>query len=86
MWTVILTALRGLWSKVGVYGLTALGIGVTVLVVAAKIFQAGKAEEQLGNAKVQIENIRRDHRIEADIDALSASAARERLRKQWGKR
>ena len=83
MMLILTTALRSMWSKAGVYLLIATALVTALLSLIASVSKAARTAERLKNATAAIDNARKAKTIEAEIDAMSATDARDKLRERW---
>jgi len=86
MLSVLRTTALSFLSKAKVWAIAGGVLLLSVLLTAAKVYNAGREHERLAQANSTIKQYQKESRIEADIRSLGADAARKRLRDKWGKR
>ena len=79
-----MTILHALWSKATLYALMGIGIVTTALSVLTYVAKASRTSEKLKSASDKLKNMERAKRIEAEVNSLSADAARRQLHDRWG--
>lgn len=86
MLSVLKTTLLSWLSKGKVLLIAAGALLLSVSLIAAKLFTAGRKHERLQQAERTITQYKKEVQIDATIRSLGADVARERLRAKWRKR
>ena len=82
---LIVTTLFAWWSKTKV---AAAGLGIILLILtgaALYLLRAGKKLQQVTDLQNSLRATQKEYKDRAEIDALAASVARDRLLKRWSR-
>jgi ABC-type protease/lipase transport system fused ATPase/permease subunit len=83
--SILLTILRGAWSKVGMYLFAVAAFGTAILAVLATVSRAAKTSQKLEQATQKLKAAQEANKLEAHIDRLSDAELDRRLSDRWGR-
>lgn len=86
MLTLIKTSLLAVKSKALVWLIGAGVITAILGTIAWELFTSGRNAEKMKQVRDTLRTVNKEYKTREEVDALAASAARDRLLKRWSRR